>query len=237
MIVASHTPNMTGVLISGEPDDFRALYESLHKVIGNVDPDIEDGAVLRILGFCYDVRHTLMGHRNAAFEEHGFDDEHLAFLSLVGPKQNLKLSFETFWPEMLYIVFSLEICIKDYQKTSKATIWDPHITQARILQSAITKLVEETVTSRQFASFQKWITENSVSRIIYMQYIDYLNSKWNDLDAEKRKKNFNIFAKRTCQLTSDYERQKRLVIEAAIEHRCLPSEIHYPSEFYNHVEW
>lgn len=51
MIVASHTPNMTGVLLSGEPDDFRALYESLHKVIGNVDPDIEDGAVLRILGF------------------------------------------------------------------------------------------------------------------------------------------------------------------------------------------
>ncbi|TCI27698.1 hypothetical protein EVJ27_02950 [Exiguobacterium sp. SH3S2] len=237
MLQASHTPNMTGVLLSGEPEDFRILYDSLHKIVGNVGDELENESAIRILGVCYDIRHTFMGNRNATYIEHGFSDEQLAFLSLVGPKQNLNLAFETLWPEMLYVVFSLETFIRDYQKTSKATIWDPHVTQARILQSAIFKLVEETVTSRQFTSFKKWITENSVESILFTQYIDYLNSKWNEMDLEKRKKNFNIFAKRTCQLTPDYERQKRLVIEAAIEHRCHPSEIHFPSEFYSHLEW
>lgn len=155
MIKASHTPNMTGVLLSGEPEDFRMLYDSLHKIVGRTGEDLTDGPVLRILGICYELRHAFMGHRNANYEEHGFNDEQLAFLSLVGPKQNLILSFETLWPEMLYVVFSLESFIAEYQKTYKATTWDSHIAQVRILQSAIFKLLEETVTPRQFTSFEK----------------------------------------------------------------------------------
>lgn len=57
------------------------------------------------------------------------------------------------------------------------------------------------------------------------------------MGLEKRQKNFNIFGKRTCQITPDYERQQKLIIEAAIEHGCHPSEIHYPSEFYKYIEW
>lgn len=237
MLKAVHTPNMTGVLLSGEPEEFRMLYDSLHKLLDRAGEDITDGPVIRILGFCYELRHTFMGHRNASYKEHGFNDEQLAFLSLVGPKQNLVLSFEMFWPEMLYITFSLESFINEYQKKHKATAWDPHIAQTRMLQSAIYKLVEETVTPRQFTSFKKWIAQNESEHILFTQYIDYLNSEWHEMGLEKRQKNFNIFAKRTCQITPDYERQQKLIFEAAIEHRCHPSEIHYPSEFYEHVEW
>ncbi|MGN7479557.1 DUF6904 family protein [Solibacillus silvestris] len=237
MLVATHTPNMTGVLLSGDPEDFRMLYDSLHMIVGDAGDYVEDGPAIRILGVCYDIRHTFMGHRNAAYKEHGFDDEQLAFLSLVGPKQNLYLSFETLWPEMLYVVFSLESFIRDYQKARKATAWDSNIAQARILQSVIFKLVEETVTPRQFTSFKKWIAENSVEKILFTQYIDYLNSEWHEMELAERKKKFNIFAKRTCQLTPDYERQQKQIIEAAIEHNCHPSEIRYPSNFYEYLVW
>lgn len=54
-----------------------------------------------------------MGHRSAGFKEHGLGDEELAFLSIVGPKQNLFVSFETMWPEMLYVIFSLESFINN----------------------------------------------------------------------------------------------------------------------------
>lgn len=36
---------------------------------------------------------------------------------------------------------------------------------------------------------------------------------------------------------SDDERQQKLIIEAAIEHSCHPSEIRYPSTFYNYLVW
>lgn len=119
MLKAVHTPNMTGVLLSAEPEDFRILYDSLHKLLDRAGEDITDGPVIRILGFCYELRHTFIGHRNASFKEHGLNDEQLAFLSLVGPKQNLILSFEMFWPEMLYVIFSLESFINEYQKNIK----------------------------------------------------------------------------------------------------------------------
>lgn len=37
------------------------------------------------------------------------------------------------------------------------------------------------------------------------------------MDREKREKNFNIFAKRLTQSTSDYERQRKQIDEAAKE--------------------
>ena len=237
MLLAEHTPNMTGVLLSGDPEDFRALYDSLHMIVGDAGDYIDDGPAIRILGVCYDIRHTFMGNRNATYKAHGFNDEQLAFLSLIGPKQNLVLSFETLWPEMLYVMFSLESFIADYSQRTKATAWDPHIAQARYLQSVIFKLVEETVTPRQFSSFKKWIAFNEVEKILFAQYIDYLNSEWHEMERDERQKNFNIFAKRASQITPDYERQQKKILEAAIDYNCHPSEIQFPSTFYEHLEW
>lgn len=237
MLQAVHTSNMTGVLLSGDPNDFRTLYESLHKILGNAGDEVDDGPAIRILSVCYDIRHAFMGHRSAAFEAHGLDEEDLAFLSLVGPKQNLTISFETLWPEMLYVVFSLNIFIDDYSRRTKATAWDPHIAQARYFQSAIFNLVEETVTPRQFNSFKKWITTNEVEEILFVQYIDYLNREWHELERDERQKKFNIFAKRASQVTPDYERQQKQILEAAINYKCHPSEIRYPSKFYDHLVW
>ncbi|MER2192169.1 MAG: hypothetical protein ABS951_14505 [Solibacillus sp.] len=237
MLQAQHTPNMTGVLLSGDPEDFRALYDALHMIFGDSDYEAEDGPAIRVLGVCYEIRHAFMGHRSAGYKAHGFEDEELAFLSLVGPKQNLFISFETLWPEMLYVVFSLESFIQAYKRREKATLWDPNIAQARVLQATIFKLVEETVTPKQFTSFKKWINQEEMQPIQFVQYIDYLNEKWSEMDREQREKNFNIYAKRVSQVTPDYERQHERIMEAALHYECDPSEIRFPSDFYEHIEW
>ena len=61
MLQAQHTPNMTGVLLSGDPEDFRALYDALHMIIGDAGDEVEDRPAIRVLGVCYDIRHAFMG--------------------------------------------------------------------------------------------------------------------------------------------------------------------------------
>ena len=34
MITVNHTPNMAGVLVAGDSDDFEALYDALHFIVG-----------------------------------------------------------------------------------------------------------------------------------------------------------------------------------------------------------
>lgn len=92
----------------------------------------------------------------------------------------------------LYVVFSLESFIRKYKRREKATLWDPNIAQARNLQATIFKLVEETVTLKLFTSFKKWIDSEEVTPIQFVQYIDYLNVNWCEMEREEREKSFNI---------------------------------------------
>lgn len=236
MLRAQHTKNMTGVILSGDPEDFRALYEALHEILGHTE-EMEDGPAIRVLGVCYDIRHAFMGDRGAGFWEHGFDDEMLAYLSLVGPKANLYVSFETLWPEMFYVLFVLQDFVRQYEKREKAALWDMNMAQVRYFQGTIFKLIEETLTPRQFSSFKKWVNDPDLQQIEFAQYVDYLNGEWHEMERPAREKNFNIFAKRVSQRTPDYEREHKKLIKAAIEHGCHPSELRYPSEFYDHIVW
>lgn len=238
MLRAQHTPNIAGVLLTGDFDDFYSLYDALHSILGHTEElEVPEGAAVRVLGFCYDVRHAFMGNRGAGFKNHGLEEEQMRFLSLVGPKQNLFLSFETLWPEMLFVVFSLEEYIRYYVQRTKATMWDPNVALVRNLQATIYKLVEETVTKNQFASFKKWIDPFFISPIVFPQYIDYLNGEWVKLTRDEREKKLTIFAKRTCQVTADYERQQKKLLEAAIEYECDPRELRFPTDFYDDIEW
>ena len=233
MLTAQHTKNMTGLLLSGDLDDLEKLYDALHNIVGTEEDsrDLYDVRI-RVLGLCYDLRHARMGHRNAAFKPHGLDEEQMKFLSLVGTKQNLSISFETYWPEALYIIFVLNTFIEQYKKRTKAHLWDENIAIVRMFQSTVLSLVEQTITPKQFASFKKWADSDAIHsysfyKNMYKQYIDYLNLEWIEMDREERVKKFNIFAKRITQHTADYERFVDYMDAAAIEHGVSPDELEY----------
>lgn len=233
MIKVTHTPNMTGVLLAGDAEDFEALYDALHTIVGPEEMAFAlTQARIRVLGLCYDLRHARMGNRSVGFQEHGLDVDQLKYLGIVGPTQNLVLSFETYWPEMLYIVFVLNEFIEQYERQPKTHTWDEHIAIVRLLQSKVLQLAGETMTEKQFASFKKWTNGTKALSYgfyanFYTQYVDYLNLLWVAMDREERPNKLSIFAKRLNQHTTDYEKIKKRINAAAEYEEVPPSEIRY----------
>ena len=87
MIKLRHTPQMTGVRMTGDSDDFERLYDALHRIVGTEEDANISGlgnSRTHVLSLCYDLRHARMGHRSAEFQEHGLDAEQMKFLSIVG---------------------------------------------------------------------------------------------------------------------------------------------------------
>ena len=233
MINITNTPNMTGVLLAGDSEDFEALYDALHIIVGPEETAFRLAeARMRVLGLCYDLRHARMGNRNVVFHEHGLDAEQMKYLAIIGPTHNLHLSFETYWPEMLYIVFVLNEFIESYERRPKTHTWDENIAIVRLFQSKVLKLAGETMTDKQFASFKNWTDGTkalsySFYANLYTQYVDYLNLLWIAMDKEERQKKLSIFAKRLNQHTTDYEKLKKRIDEAAEYEEVHPSEIGY----------
>lgn len=239
LLAVENTPQLTGVLIKGDRDDFENLYEALHEIVGpeEIIKDHYDVRI-RVLGLCYDLRHAMMGHRNAFFKPHGLEEEQMAFLSLVGSKQNLYLSFETYWPELLFITFALEDFISLYTKREKAHAWDATIMTVRQFQSIISKLLEETVTPRQFSSLKKMMTPSSLQyKGYFTQFVDIQNMNWFRMSKEQRQKNLSIVAKRFSPDHPEYQLVKEEIEAAAKEHDCSPSEIRYSEEYPDVIDW
>lgn len=239
MITIENTPNLTGVLIQGDWYDFNDLYEALHKIVGTEERAKNHIEVRnRVLGLCYELRQAMMGNRNAFFKSHGLQEEQMAYLSLVGSKQNLYLSFEFLWPELLFITFSLEDFISLYRKREKAHAWDAHIMAVRTFQSAVAKLLEKTVTPRQFSSLKKMMEPPTLQfKGYFTQYVDQQNIKWLNMTKEQRIKNVSVIAKRFNQESSDYQKAKGYILAAADEFDCHPSEIYYDEEYPDKIEW
>lgn len=239
MLEIENTPNLTGVLIKGDRYDFENLYESLHHIVGT-EETVKDhyNARIRVLSLCYDLRHAMMGDRNAFFKPHGLDEEDMAYLSLVGSKHNLYLSFEFLWPELLFIVFSLEDFIPLYAKREKAYAWDATIMTVRHFQSLVAKLLEETVTPRQFSNIKKLMEPTSIQYEGYFtQYVDVQNIKWMNMTKEQRQKNLSVFAKRFHPESTEYQKEKEAILKAAKEYNCHPSQIHYDRDYPDWVDW
>jgi hypothetical protein len=96
MLKAVHTTNMAGIRTIGDYNDFEQLYEAIHQILPEEGEDMEvEGSRLRVLGFCYDLRHALMGDRDFEYVDNGLNDHIMQKLGIVGPKKNLYLSFPT----------------------------------------------------------------------------------------------------------------------------------------------
>lgn len=235
MIKLTNTPNMTGVLISGNVEDFEALYDALHTVVGPEELAFAlTGARLRVLGLCYDLRHACMGNRNVAFQEHGITMEQMKYLSMIGPTQNLYVSFETYWPELLYISFVLNEFIESYERNQKKPIhtWDESRAIVRLFQSKVLKLAQATMPEKSFVTFKKSTDGTSLFSYrfyanMYTQFVDYLNLQWIAMNLEDRPKKLHLIAKRLNQHSSEYEKFERQMNTAALAESVLPAELRY----------
>jgi hypothetical protein len=243
MIHIAPTSHYAGVTIAGDYDDFNLLYDSLHNIVGLEEENVDFyNARIRVLGLCYDIRHAFMGNRECEFRDNGITREKMKWLGISVADQNLYYSCKTYYPELLFIMMALNDFIAIYeQKKAANQLWDRNITTVRSFQAAVMDSLSNTLKPQTFKLMQKNMSKTdrpSFSRF-YTAYLDELNIRFLDWDAEKRLKNISIIAKHLAEQGKPYQETVDNILEAARENNCHPSQIKYGYEYpeYEEINW
>ncbi len=251
MIYAENTPNNMGVSICGDFLDFENLYDALHLVIGEEEELVEyDSAHIRVLGFCYDIRHAFMGNRDYEFVENGLDEEKKRRMEVLGPDKNIYLKVRVLWPETLFVMIALNNFLELYaRKKSKAgygsdifvdtkTIWDPAMAQVRMLQAALAECLQKTISKASYARLLNTMNGRYVSSYKYIsQYIDLLNHRFINMNPDKRIKSISVFAKRISQRDGEYEDLEDSLLQEAKIQNCHVDDLRLDLDFPEDLEW
>lgn len=250
MIYIKNTENYVGVTVYGDFLDFMNLYEALHEIVGEEDEWVTyEGARLRVLGVCYDLRHSFMGNREVAFVDNGLNPDIMNYLSIEASEKNVYYSFNVLWPELLFVTMALNDFIQLYaEKQAKSryaavmdfhNIWDHHIIQVRGFQAAVANCIKETISEKSVNRVLKMMNSDYTGTDSFAtQYLDELNIKFINMDREKRKKNISIMAKRLSEQGEEYLQVKRAVIEAARKYNCPMTDIRVEGlEYPEIIDW
>lgn len=251
MIFVRNTPNNSGVAVYGDYNDFEGLYEALHDIVGEEgEHRYYDGARLRILAVCYDLRHALMGDRDYEFVENGMDEDKRRKMAVLAPDCNLYLVVNVLWPEILFVTMALNVFLEVYAlKQVKASgseklfedrkvIWDKNIAQVRILQAQLAEALQDTVSKNAYARIHKLLNDNHIPIIEYItQYLDILNVRFLKMDNEKRLKNISISAKRIANPNEEYFFLKHQVKKEADRLNCGVEDLKINLDYPEDIVW
>ena len=69
------------------------------------------------------------------------------------------------------------------------------------------------------------------------QYVDVLNERFLDLDAEKRVKNISTMVKRLAEKGNEYQQYRLEVTEAARIHDCSICDIELDIDYPDEIDW
>jgi len=251
MIFIRNTPNNAGVAIYGDYNDFEGLYEALHDVVGYEGEYAHyEGARLRILGVCYDLRHALMGDRDYEFVENGMDEDKRRKMSVLAPDCNLYLVAHVLWPEILFVTMALNVFLEVYVlkqvKASgsgelfddKKVIWDKNIAQVRMLQAQLAETLQNTVSKNAYARIHNLLNDYHIMLIEYItQYLDILNVRFLKMNKEKRLKNISISAKRIANPNEEYFFLMHQVRKEADRLNCCAEDLRINLEYPEDIDW
>ncbi len=249
MIYVKNTPNNTGVAIYGDYMDFDTLYNALHTLTGDEGEFISfEGARLRVLGVCYDIRHALMGDREIEYVDNGMDQDMMKRFATISSGKNIYLSINVLWPEMLFVMMVLNDFVRLYAKKQsknsynmmmdRRVVWDPEIAHVKVFQAAVAKCIKEIISDSSYSRIMKLMTKEYEWFDDYAtQYVDLLNCSFLEMDSEKRLKNITIMAKRLAEFGREYQEVKSEVIEAAKKNSCSINNIRLNVEYPEDIEW
>ncbi|MHB1628483.1 MAG: DUF6904 family protein [Bacilli bacterium] len=249
MIHVRSTPHDAGVEVLGDYLDLDGLYLSLHTVVGDEGEfGHYEGARLRVLGVCYDLRHALMGDRNVEFVENGLDADKIKRLAVIAQEKNLYYKIQVLWPEVLFVVMALNDFLWLHAKKlskekftplmDRRSVWDPDIAHVRMFQSAVAKCVKDTVSEAAFPRIMNQINKGYPWLDGYItQYVDRLNLRFLDLETDQRRKSISTMAKRLGERGEEYRILERDVTAAARHHNCSVDDISSGLDYPEDIAW
>jgi hypothetical protein len=166
---------VSGVSISGDFYDLDALYDALVAIAIDEFSEKHRNYIdisMRLLGFCYDLRHAFQGDREIDFLDNMMDNDKMSFHSTITPKTNVQYKFNYLYPEMMFVMLAINalvmLRINDLNKSKyrfdrafdKKVIWDEALATARSFQAKFTKCVKETLSEDAFARWLGFMNQN-----------------------------------------------------------------------------
>ena len=239
MLTIQNTELLAGVRISGDYWDLDELYKALHQLIGDENRYYDyQGARLRILGLCHDIRKSLHGERNVELIANGLNKGIKKEQQLIAPEKNIYYSFEILWPEVIFISIALNDFIKLHEERFDNTGWNIHIAEGRKFQAKIVSCLRENVTDEHYFAFWELMKTKKPTTFRYaIQFVDVLNIQYLQLSAEERKENLAGFLFKLILEDEEYmEIRKQLLETANILKKAiheLELELNYPEP----IEW
>ena len=256
MITMKNTENLAGVCISGDFNDLDKLVDAFYAI--TIDEFSEKNKryveiSTRVLGVCYDVRHSLQGDREVELVYNGMDADKMKHHSIIAPKTNVYYNCNYLYPEMFFVMIALNELVKlrisDLVKSKhgyndafdKNVIWDDKIGIIRCFQSTFMKCVKELLTETSFSRWLKLMNGYyiNIEEICY-QYVDLQNIKYINMNREKRLKSLATIAKKIAEFRSNEEHNQieEVVAEAAREYGCDKGDICLKdTEYPNEIVW
>jgi len=243
MIKIKNTENLTGVTISGDYNDLYSLFDTFHEIVIGEESEKHRCYIemsIRVLGLCYDVRHSFQGDRDVELVDNNMNEEKMKWHSIITPKSNVYYKCNYLYPEMFFIMLALnellELRIRDLTKSKyilkealdKNVVWDDKIAIIRVFQAEFVKCVKEVLAEASFNRWLKVMNEDYLNiQNIAGQFVDVVNIKYINMSKEKRLKNLSSIAKRIAEYRYDKEHNeiKDLVEAAAKEYGCLQGDI------------
>ncbi len=239
MIFVKHTPNYAGVAVYGDCLDFEDLYDALHDVVGKENEYIAyQGVRMRVLGFCYELRHALMGNRVFEFVDNGMDENRMKEFAMITPKKNIYVGTHILWPEILFIIMCLSDFILLRQKKIKYPEWDTNTAAVHKFQAAVAECLKQLVTETSYKRILNMISHDYTWFYGYtIQYIDILNGRFLAMNKEKRLKSIATIAKRIAEPGDEYRVVREEVLEEALKYNCPADEIQYDWDYPENILW
>lgn len=217
MLSIQSTEQLTGARISGDFWDLDELITAIYAITGD-DKKYYDyqGARLRILGVCYNLRHATQGDSHIKFVGNGLTKSILTRHQMIVPEKNVYFSTELLWPELIFTAIALNDFIRLHQERIDASDWNIHIATIRKFQATVAECLEQELDEEEYLVFLKMLHQKTPLTFRYAtQYVDILNLEYIDLSAEERKAHLAAFALRLMLEDEEYIALKEQLIEAA----------------------
>ncbi|MFX3616606.1 MAG: hypothetical protein ACE3JK_03705 [Sporolactobacillus sp.] len=252
MLSAQTTANATGVMLTGDFDDFYELYEAMLAIIGEEGEYIEyAGARIHLLAFLYDLRHAYMGNREISLIDNQMTHDIMMRQSVVTSEKNVAYSFRTVWIEMIFIVSILNDFILLHAAKLAETnnmekmlapkvMLDPDIAAVRRLQTAVLAEYRTMTSEETYTQFLKSITHFYTYFGGYMtQFIDKLSISYINLaNREERLEYLPIFIDQIIHRTGKYPEMLIQIRQTSALHQVPVSQIQFDDESYPQtIDW
>ena len=236
MLSIQSTEQLTGARISGDFWDLDELINAIYTITGD-DKKYYDyqGARLRILGVCFNLRHATQGDYHIEFVDNGLNRRILTQHQMIVPEKNVYFSTEIFWPELIFTAIALNDFIRLHQERIDASDWNIHIAIIRKFQATVAECLEQELDEEEYLVFLKMLhTKTPLTFRYATQYVDVLNLEYIYLSIEERKAHLAAFALRLMLEDAEYITLKEQLLEAANTTKNalheLQININYPEE-------